>query len=673
MAAETTAALARLGDPVELLRARTPAELAAIVEDPAVDLVLIDRVEDSELASMLRALDASGPPVVVVVAEGAREDALSAFRAGASDCVAAGPDFVDVLPVALLDQIRRGRLERQQRLALERIRWLEDLNAAIVAEMPAGLAVVDPEGRLVASNPEFDRLFPVSAPASPSAKAGRRASESGRLAADRSGILAERLPREFLECIGASGVADIGAAGRSVVLVRVVGTEGATQTYEVRRRPLDAHGRRLLLVSDVTESEWLSQRIETLQRDTRNIVENLNSALLVVDLEGRISYANPAAEAILGGADGDLGGRAVREWFGHPGDPLDPIEVCLVRGERSHGAETRLRRSDGSWIPIGVSCSPRLDEGGRSHGVVAIFEDLSSVKELEQQVRQSDKMASIGQLAAGLAHEVNNPIGFIQTNLRQMSEYLADLARYFEQVDRLQAAVGSGEPRAIGQAAEALAAVSRAIELDYVRADFEKALAESQEGAERIRHIVKDLRDFSRPDLPERVSTDVNEALESTVNIVHATMRRSVAIEKDYGKLPEIDAYPMQLKQVFMNLLVNAHQAIEARGDDEAGSLRLETRQERGEIVVRISDSGVGILARDLPRIFEPYFTTKPVGTGTGLGLSTSFKIIERHGGRIRVESEPGQGTTFEIRLPIGPAGATGDAAAEGPPGVVCC
>jgi signal transduction histidine kinase len=130
-------------------------------------------------------------------------------------------------------------------------------------------------------------------------------------------------------------------------------------------------------------------------------------------------------------------------------------------------------------------------------------------------------------------------------------------------------------------------------------------------------------------------------------------MKHSVEFEKNYADLPKIDAYPMQLKQVFMNLLVNAYQAIEARGDAEPGVIRIETEEVGSEIVVRISDTGVGIAEQDQPRIFEPFFTTKPVGAGTGLGLSTSFKIVERHGGRIVVESEVGRGTIFEIWLPI--------------------
>jgi signal transduction histidine kinase len=214
-------------------------------------------------------------------------------------------------------------------------------------------------------------------------------------------------------------------------------------------------------------------------------------------------------------------------------------------------------------------------------------------------------------------------------------------------------AIAEGDLEVIRAAAADVEAVSREVDLDYVRSDFEKALLESNEGAERIRHIVKDLRDFSRMDLPARSSADITQAIDSTVNIVRTMMKHSIYLEKDYQDLPEIEAYPMQLKQVFMNLLVNAYQAIEARGESEPGVIRIETAHVGDEVMIRIADTGIGIPTPDLDRIFEPFFTTKPVGAGTGLGLSTSFSIIERHGGRLLVESEPGRGTTFEVWLPV--------------------
>jgi PAS domain S-box-containing protein len=642
MAVETTAGLARLGDPVELLRAQSPDEIETLVADPSIDLVLLDRLEIADSVAMLEAIPQGGPPSVIVCGD-AEDEALEAFRAGAADCVHFGSDYERVLPVVLLEQVRRWRSDRQRLVSEKRIRRLEDLYAAIVSEMPAGLVVMDPDGLIVAENPEFTRLFPSRVPS--------------RAASGDSGaeFLAARMPTLLVEAVErgqkCKGGSDSGLDFAE--LVRVDMGEGDARAYELRHRGLDDGDRGLLLISDVTESEWLLDRFETLRRDTRDIIENINSALLVVDLAGHITFANPAAERILGGPGGDLAGRQIGDWFGAEGETSNPIEDCLTDGSRSRGAETLLQRGDGKWIPVGVSCSPRLDAAGSSCGAVAVFQDLSEIKELELHVRQTEKMASIGQLAAGVAHEVNNPMGFIHANLHQMSEYLGDLDKYFEATDRLKQAAVEGDLEMIRAAADDVRAVSREIDLDYVRADFQKALLESSEGAERIRHIVKDLRDFSRPDLPARVPADLNQALDSTANIVYTMMKHSVHLEKNYGELPKMDAYPMQLKQVFMNLLVNAYQAIESRGEEEPGVIRIESARVGEEVVIRIADTGVGISEADRARIFEPFFTTKPVGSGTGLGLSTSFAIIERHGGRILVESEIGQGATFEVWLPL--------------------
>ncbi len=645
MAVETTAGLARLGDPVELLRAESPSEIESMVGDPSIDLVLLDRLDVADSVAMLEAIPEGGPPSVVVCG-GSEDEALAAFRAGAADCVHFGSDYERVLPIVLLEQVRRWRTDRQRLVSERRMRRLEDLYAAIVTEMPAGLVVTDPDGLIVAENPEFGRLFPSKA------SAGSSGAE----------FLAARMPALLVEAIE-RGEKRKGGADSELnpsELVRVDGAKGETRAYEIRHRRLDDGDRRLLLISDVTENEWLSDQFETLRRDTHDIIENINSALLIVDLGGHIVFANSAAEQILGGPGGDLIGRQIADWFGAEGETPNPIEDCLTDGTRSRGVETLLQRADGKWIPVGVSCSPRLDADGSSCGVVAVFQDLSEIKELELHVRQTEKMASIGQLAAGVAHEVNNPMGFIHANLHQMSEYLGDLDQYFEATNRLQQAAIEGDLEMIRAAADDVRVVSREIDLDYVRADFQKALLESSEGAQRIRQIVKDLRDFSRPDFPERVPADLNQALDSTANIVYTMMKHSVHLEKNYGELPKIDAYPMQLKQVFMNLLVNAYQAIEMRGDDEPGVIRIETAQVGAEIVIRISDTGIGISEADRARIFEPFFTTKPVGSGTGLGLSTSFKIVERHGGRILVESELDRGTTFEVWLPLAAASCDG-------------
>jgi signal transduction histidine kinase len=273
-------------------------------------------------------------------------------------------------------------------------------------------------------------------------------------------------------------------------------------------------------------------------------------------------------------------------------------------------------------------------------------------------VLQTEKMASIGQLAAGVAHEINNPMGFIHANLFQMTEYVADLRQVWSRAESLLKAIESGEREMVERAGAELAETAGELDVSFVLQDLAKAIRESQEGSERIRHIVQDLREFSHQDTGERVLADLNQCLDSTANIVWPMMKHLVLVSKQYGELPPVPCYPMQLKQVFMNLLVNAYQAIEeslaGHGcNGEMGTVTLTTAARDGGVVVEISDTGAGIEPDHLDRIFDPFFTTKKVGAGTGLGLSTSFHIVRRHGGTLGVESRPGHGTTFRIHLPL--------------------
>ncbi|MCG8592231.1 MAG: PAS domain S-box protein [Proteobacteria bacterium] len=639
VATDTLHALRRLGGEVELELVRDAAGCLAATERAEIDLVVVDSDLGPGVSEILSALRESGPPVVVVRRDAREEAALEAFRRGAADCVRVGHDYADVLPVVALEQIRRWRAVRERGDAERRIRWLERLNDAIVTEIPAALAVLDGDGCVVAVNPEFTRALGVSA-----REAQGRPLERvfpGDLVA--SGQLSDLLTR------AASGE----PSGPRLARMR---TSDDERVFDVRGQPLDEEGRLLLVLSDVTEREKLARRIRERQRYNENIIQNMNSALVVVDLEGRITVSNPRAEAILGVDRVGLEGRSIYDWLSDLPPAHTQIARTLARGTSFKGAETLITRPDGSVLPIAISCASLVDAEGTRLGAVAIFQDQSEIKQLQRQVLQTEKMASIGQLAAGVAHEINNPTGFIHANLFQMSEYLTDLRRVWEHVESLQKAASGGDPAAIAHEAQALAARVREVDLEFVLTDFAKAVRESQEGSERIRHIVQDLRDFSRQDTSERVQADINQCVDSTANIVWTMMKHSVVLKKEYRDLPPVYCYPMQLKQVFMNLLVNAYQAIEEQRADEShvGEIQLQTECSRGGVVVRVSDTGAGISPQDLDRIFDPFFTTKEVGAGTGLGLSTSYSIVQRHGGTVRVESQVGVGTCFEVWLPLG-------------------
>lgn len=409
------------------------------------------------------------------------------------------------------------------------------------------------------------------------------------------------------------------------------------------------------------ERAWLAKRIGELQRYNENVFQNLNSAVIVVDPDGRVTYANPAASAILGNsvdAAADLEGQSVWDWF--PGQPARDTRIgrTLEHGVRCQGAETQIARLDGTRLPIGISCAPLLGDDGAQQGAVATFQDLSEIGQLREQVLQSEKMASIGQLAAGVAHEINNPTGFIHANLYQMTEYIADLQSLWSRVRDLSKAVEADDWQAARAASRKLTESSEEVDIEFLLSDLGKAVRESQEGSERIRHIVQDLRDFARQDTGERTAADLNQCVDSTATIAWTMMKHSVVLAKEYGEIPALSCFPMQLKQVVMNLLVNAYQAIEQRyGVDsgQVGHIVVRTRAVEDGVVLEIEDDGIGIRKEHRNRIFDPFFTTKQVGAGTGLGLSTSYNIIRRHGGTIAVDSRVGEGTTFRVWLPCEP------------------
>jgi signal transduction histidine kinase len=268
------------------------------------------------------------------------------------------------------------------------------------------------------------------------------------------------------------------------------------------------------------------------------------------------------------------------------------------------------------------------------------------LSEAQDKLVQSEKLASIGQLAAGVAHEINNPIGYIFSNFGTLEKYLADL---FEMLAGYEAAEAelAGTP-----VAARLKALRERVELDFLKEDIPTLMAESKEGITRVRKIVQDLKDFSRVDAhQEWVWSNLHQGIDSTLNIVNNEIKYKAEVVKEYGTLPDVFCLPSELNQVFMNLLVNAAHAITA----ERGliTIRSGTDAENAMAWIEVTDNGAGISKENLTRIFDPFFTTKPVGKGTGLGLSLSYGIVRKHQGQLDVRSEVDRGTTFRVTVPI--------------------
>jgi signal transduction histidine kinase len=271
----------------------------------------------------------------------------------------------------------------------------------------------------------------------------------------------------------------------------------------------------------------------------------------------------------------------------------------------------------------------------------------AALEDAQDQVIQTEKLASIGQMAAGVAHEINNPVAFVLSNLGSLESYVAQM------LDVTDACVAADDSSAGVEAQTAARAHSlelrNRIDLGFLRTDIAALIAESHDGLARVGAIVRDLKSFARGSSDEVWElSDLHAALDSTLNIVRNEIKYKAEIETNYGAIPEVEVLPSRLNQVFLNVLVNAAQSISKKG-----RITITTGVNGEEAWVRIEDDGCGISKENQARIFEPFFTTKPVGEGTGLGLSVSNSIVRKHGGRIEVDSEIGRGSRFTIYIPL--------------------
>ncbi|WP_445001172.1 sensor histidine kinase [Halomonas mongoliensis] len=272
------------------------------------------------------------------------------------------------------------------------------------------------------------------------------------------------------------------------------------------------------------------------------------------------------------------------------------------------------------------------------------------LEQVSRQLLQSEKMAAIGQLAAGVAHEINNPIGYVASNLRTLVGYVEVMLKIIDQTEQTDSM-------------SELRAVKKRLEYGYIREDVLALMAESEEGIERVKGIIAALRDFSHIDEETFIAADLHHCLDTTLQLMNNELKYRAQVIKAYGKLPPVACMPSQINQVVLNLLTNA---VHTLGGDGCITLRTGLA---GELAwFEIEDNGKGIPEEHLPRLFEPFFTTKPVGEGTGLGLALSYRIVEKHRGRIEVESQTGQGSRFRVWLPLEQpaAGPTKPQPAEG-------
>lgn len=372
---------------------------------------------------------------------------------------------------------------------------------------------------------------------------------------------------------------------------------------------------------------WSFQKFgyELFSRGTyaREIIEMLPNGVALLYPDGRIRRANEAFATLVQCPQKELVQRPIREFF--PEFPLEARETlrefeCVLQ---PHSTQKKVD-SETSNIPVALSSSLFTDRTGAPFARVVIVRDLREIRSLQRQLVTSGRLAAVGELAAGVAHEINNPLSFMRSNLSLLKQYWQRI--HAEVRDETQS-----EP------------------LRKMLDEGNELISETIEGTERTASIIQDIQRFSHPGNEEFVNTDLNELLREAIRIASPKIRKKAQISTQFGDIPLVPASPQEMRQVFLNLLINAGHAVQERD----GKIQVSTQKSGDEILIHVIDNGCGIAPNILGRIFDPFFTTKPVGQGTGLGLGISYRIVHKHGGEIVVDSEPNQGSSFCVRLPI--------------------
>jgi two-component system NtrC family sensor kinase len=378
------------------------------------------------------------------------------------------------------------------------------------------------------------------------------------------------------------------------------------------------------------------------------------AALGIAQLEpdGRLAELNPALVELLGYSREDLLGRSIHELC-LPDDELESRRLFdeFAAGDAGgYRTEAQWHRVDGSTLRAEVTMSAMRDEAGRLRLAIAMVEDVTQRKQLELELRHSQKLESVGRLAAGVAHEINTPIQFVGDNVSFLRSAFDDLFGLHDAYRHcLDGLAGQVDDAAVAPVLEA----ETAADLDFLRPEVTSAIEQTLDGVQRVATIVQAMKSFAHPTSGERQGpADLNRALSDTITVARNELRYVAEVTTDFGELPPVSCFLGDLNQVFLNLLVNAADAIAETG--EQGRVSVRTRQEGDEVVVEIADTGTGIPEELQAKVFEQFFTTKEVGKGTGQGLSLARSVVhDKHGGSMGMTSEVGVGTTFTIRLPI--------------------
>jgi len=409
---------------------------------------------------------------------------------------------------------------------------------------------------------------------------------------------------------------------------------------------------------DISEFKNFEKRLHNQLNETEALLAAISSILVEIDSFDYVKRWNPQAESTfnipaqraVGISIWDLPIRLDLQ------EVRKGVEVCRNTEKAYRAKDIDFRRPDGSKGILGLTMSPFFDEKKEVACILIMGADITDRKNLESQLAQAQKLESIGQLAAGIAHEINTPIQYVGDNTDFLKQAFEDVFLVIEKYRELTEIISRGDdPYAC---MEEIAKVREDADFEFLKEEVPIALEQTLQGVERVSKIVRSMKEFSYPGSEEKIAMDINKALDSTLVIAHNEYKYVADAVTDYEKnLPFVNCYPGEMNQVFLNIIINAAHAIEEIIDEnstEKGTITVRTRKKDNYVCIDITDTGKGISKKDLPHIYDPFYTTKEVGKGTGQGLALAYAtVVEKHGGRLTCETKSGKGSTFSIGLPL--------------------
>ena len=479
----------------------------------------------------------------------------------------------------------------------------------------------------------------------------------------------DTLPRDFLDAVMRADRARVqeyvqkcqrGEAVPEPCKVGLYTDDGRPVTVEMKPREITYQGQpaTLIVMRDITAHSQAEEALQEAHQRTEQVLAAIPSILIGIDMATKITWWNTTAEQTFGLAPSQVVGRALQE-CDIPWDAqtiLKALATCRTTRERVCVDDVRFHPPGRKEGFLGISLTLMQSASGEDVGVLLLGANITERKLMQSQLAHAQKLESIGLLAAGIAHEINTPIQYVGDNMLFLQESFHDLSTLLEHYAALYQMCTEGTPTA--SVLHQIKTTAATIDVAYLTEEIPTAIQQSLEGVERVATIVRAMKEFSHPGTKEKVSVDLNKAIESTITVARNEWKYVAQMVTDLAPdLPLVPCAPGELNQVILNILVNAAHAlgdVVGDGAPERGTITVSTRQVGDGVEIRIADTGPGIPTAIRDKIFDPFFTTKEVGKGTGQGLAIAHTVVvEQHSGQLTFETAEGQGTTFIIRLPL--------------------